>query len=244
MSLRCTAGSFRIEAVGGARGAADLRRGLAGPVATGEEAAVQRAPRDDAHAVLLARRQHRLLDAADEDRVRRLLDAEAFVAAALRGPLRLDDRLRGERRRSEVVHLALVHEIGQRRQRVVDVGTGLGPVHLVEVDASRCRAGAGCSRPRGTIHRRELPFSFGSWLIGACSFVASTTRVAATLQRLADDLLRLARRVHVGGVDEVDAGVERAVDDPDAVVVIRVAHRPEHHRAEAQRTDLDPGGSE
>jgi hypothetical protein len=28
-------------------------------------------------------------------------------------------------------------------------------------------------------------------------------------QRLADDLLRLAGRVHVGGVDEVDASVQR-----------------------------------
>ena len=35
-------------------------------------------------------------------------------------------------------------------------------------------------------------------------------------ERLADDLLRLAARVDVGGVDEVDAGVERAMDDPDA----------------------------
>ena len=50
--------------------------------------------------------------------------------------------------------------------------------------------------------------------------------------------------VHVRGVDEVDAGVERAVDDPDAVVVVRIAHGAEHHGAEAQRADLDPGGSE
>jgi hypothetical protein len=39
-------------------------------------------------------------------------------------------------------------------------------------------------------------------------------------QRLADDLLRLAARIDVGGVDEVDARVQRAVDDPDAVVVV------------------------
>ena len=33
--------------------------------------------------------------------------------------------------------------------------------------------------------------------------------VAAAFERLADDLLGLAARVDVGGVDEVDAGVER-----------------------------------
>ena len=64
--------------------------------------------------------------------------------------------------------------------------------------------------------------------------------VATTGQRLADDRLRLAARVHVGGVDEVDPGVEGAVDDRHAVVVVAVAHRPEHHRPEAQLADLDP----
>src|SRR5450755_4159501 len=36
---------------------------------------------------------------------------------------------------------------------------------------------------------------------------------------LADDLLGLTPRVHVGGVDEVDPGVQRPVDDADRVVV-------------------------
>jgi hypothetical protein len=55
------------------------------------------------------------------------------------------------------------------------------------------------------------------------------------LEDLADDLLRLAGRVDVGGVDEVDAGVQGAVDDADGVVVVGVAPGAEHHRAEAQR---------
>ena len=53
-------------------------------------------------------------------------------------------------------------------------------------------------------------------------------------QRLADDLLRLSGRVDVGGVDEVDPGLDRGVDDADRFVVIRLAPGPEHHRAEAQ----------
>ena len=39
-------------------------------------------------------------------------------------------------------------------------------------------------------------------------------------------------------------GVERPVDDPDAVVVVRVAPGAEHHRAEAERGDLDAGAAE
>jgi hypothetical protein len=68
--------------------------------------------------------------------------------------------------------------------------------------------------------------------------------VAPVLQRLADDLLGLAARVHVGGVDEVDPRVEGAVDDLDRVVVVRVAPAAEHHGAEAQRAHLHTGSSE
>src|SRR5204862_7900278 len=68
--------------------------------------------------------------------------------------------------------------------------------------------------------------------------------VAAARERLADDLLRLAGRVDVGGVDEVDAGVERRVDDADGVVVVLVAPGAEHHRAEAELRDLDAGASQ
>jgi hypothetical protein len=63
-------------------------------------------------------------------------------------------------------------------------------------------------------------------------------------ERLADDLLGLARPVHVGGVDEVDARVERAVDDLDGLLVVGVAPGAEHHRAEAELTDRYAGASE
>ena len=43
---------------------------------------------------------------------------------------------------------------------------------------------------------------------------------ATTLERLADDLLRLSAAVSIGGVDEVDAGIQGLVDDTNAVVVI------------------------
>jgi hypothetical protein len=47
-------------------------------------------------------------------------------------------------------------------------------------------------------------------------------------------ILRLACGVDVGRVDEVDPGVERAVDDANGVVVVGVAPGAEHHRAEAE----------
>jgi hypothetical protein len=45
-------------------------------------------------------------------------------------------------------------------------------------------------------------------------------------QRLAHDLLGLAEGVDVGRVDEVDAGVERRVDDADRLVVVGLPQAP------------------
>ena len=53
-------------------------------------------------------------------------------------------------------------------------------------------------------------------------------------ERFADDDLGLAVRIGVGGVDEVDACVERAVDDADRVIMVRVAPAAKHHGAETQ----------
>jgi hypothetical protein len=55
---------------------------------------------------------------------------------------------------------------------------------------------------------------------------------------LADDFLRLPARVHVGGVDEVDPAVQGSVDDADRRVMVGLAPRAEHHRAEAQRAHV------
>jgi hypothetical protein len=75
------------------------------------------------------------------------------------------------------------------------------------------------------------------------NFVARTTS-SAVLERLADDLLGRAGRVDVGRVDEVDPGIERAVEDAGGVIVVGVAPGAEHHRAEAELQDLDAGAFE
>ena len=79
------------------------RRGLGSlAVAAREPAACERAPRDHAHAVALAGREHVALDAPDEHGVGRLLAAEPLAAASLCDPLGLDDRFRRERRAAEI----------------------------------------------------------------------------------------------------------------------------------------------
>src|SRR5437899_6500667 len=68
--------------------------------------------------------------------------------------------------------------------------------------------------------------------------------VAAPGEGFADNLLRLTSRVDVCGVDEVDTGIERAVHDAHAVVVIRIAPFAEHHRPEAVLADGDAGSAQ
>jgi hypothetical protein len=58
--------------------------------------------------------------------------------------------------------------------------------------------------------------------------------VTPALERLSDDDLGFAARIHVGGVHEIDAGVQGAVDDADALVVILGAPVTEHHGAQAE----------
>jgi hypothetical protein len=66
----------------------------------------------------------------------------------------------------------------------------------------------------------------------------------AARQGLADDDLGLAAGVDVGGVYEVDPGIQRAVDDPDALVVVLGAPVAEHHGSEAQLADRDARASQ
>src|ERR1035437_6551695 len=63
-------------------------------------------------------------------------------------------------------------------------------------------------------------------------------------QGLSDDLLGLTRGVDVGGVDEVDAGIESPVNDADRLVMIGGSPGPEHHGPQAQWADFDTGTTE
>ena len=103
-----------------------VRSRLAAAVATGQPAARERAPRQDAEAVPLRRREHVALDLAGEDRVRRLLGHRSARGPPLGDPLGLDDLRGRERRRADVADLAGVHQVGERRQRLVDVGLRSG----------------------------------------------------------------------------------------------------------------------
>src|SRR4051812_14372559 len=244
VELALIAGVVHVVAGGQALRAPRLRQVLALAVVARQPAAGQRAPRDHAHAIAQAGGQHVVLDAAREQRVGRLLAYEALAAAPLGDPLGLDDLARGEGGRADVADLALAHEVGEGAERLVDVGVLFGAVDLVEVDP------VGAEPPQAVLDLLDDPAARVPELVRVVAHRAvhlcceHDVVAPAPGQRLADDLLGLAARVHVGGVDEVDPGVERGVDDADRLVVVLVAPTAEHHRAEAERTHLDAGAAE
>jgi hypothetical protein len=136
--------------------------------------------------------------------------------------------------------LPAAHQVGKHRQRLLNVGVGRGPVHLVKVDM------IGLQAAQRRLHRLRDPAARTAlliWILTHCAVNLGGKHdiVATTLQRLADNLLRLAVAVSVGGVDEVDAEIQALVDDADAGVVIGVGHAAEHHRTQAIGADLDAG---
>jgi hypothetical protein len=58
------------------------------------------------------------------------------------------------------------------------------------------------------------------------------------------DLLGFAVAVAIGRIDEIDAGIDRLVDDAGGVLVIGVAQLAEHHGAKRVGTDLDAGATQ
>ena len=130
-------------------------------------------------------------------------------------------------------------EIAQGAERLVDIGLGARAVDLVEVDP------VGLQPAQRVLDLGDDPPPRVATLVGVIAHrhvdLAGEHHVFALAagQRLADNRLGLAGGVHVGGVDEVDPGVQRAVDDPDALVVVLGAPLAEHHRTEAQLADPD-----
>src|SRR6185312_1232707 len=123
-------------------------------------------------------------------------------------------------------------------------GERVWPVNLVEIDVvgpeaaqrvlTSAKDPASCRAPvvEHLIAHRMMQFGGHDYI------------VAAPPQSFADDLLRLPIAVHVGGVDEVDPAVEAGVNDPDGVIMIRVALASEHHGPKAQPAYDDTAAAE
>ncbi len=168
-----------------------------------------------------------------------------MVPLLARDVLGLDDLGGGIGGGADVADLALGDEVGERAERLLVIGPGIPAVHLIEVDPVGLQA-----LQRG-LHLTKDPAPRVAGLIWIPPTLIAHRAVelggendvlaASPREGLADDRLGLPARVDIGGVDEVDAPIEHAVDDANTGIVIALPPGAEHHRAEAQRGDVHAG---
>ncbi len=149
-------------------------------------------------------------------------------------------------RHAEVADFAGGDELGHSTDGVFDRGVGIDAVLVVEVDvvdAEALEAGvAGLANVFGPAVDAE-EFAVGAAHVAELG--GENDAVAAVADGAADELLVASGAVHVGGVEEVDAGVEGAVDDGDGFGVVGGSVELRHaHAAEAERGDVEAVASE
>ena len=223
-----------------------LRRLASGGVFVAQHAAQQATrqwtPWDDSDAVFDTCRQHFKFDRAHQQVVVTLLADEAEESAATRSFVRSGNVPTSEVAAAYVDDLAL---LGERLHRLPDFVPRRGAIHVVhleEIDVIGLQAtqagvarGANVSGRQATVVR-----PIGHWSVQLGGKYNLVAPIAAEREPVANDFFGGANAevsaVTIGGVEEVDAQLERSIHDG-----VRVGLRglgSEVHRAEAQFADL------
>ncbi|MCW0424987.1 hypothetical protein NB713_002930 [Xanthomonas sacchari] len=202
----------------------------------GQEAAAQRRVRHEADAQLAHRLQHAVVF-----RIARPQRVLALQRGDRMHRVRAADGGRGGFGQAEEAHLALFHQPRHRPDRVLDRHVRIHPVLVVEVDVVHAEpAQAGLA---GRLHVFRTAVDAACGRVVGVELDAELGRqhdlVAAPGQRLADQHFVGVRAVHVGGVDEADAVLDRGMDDRDrgGVVAAAAVERAHAHAAEAEGGD-------
>src|SRR6185295_14267660 len=150
-----------------------------------------------------------------------------------------DGRRRGLGER-DGAHLALLDQALHRADRVLDRHGGVDTVLVVEVDDVDAQALQARLARLHDVLGLAVHALLALRVLGLAELGGDDHALAAALQRLAEQRLVVAPAVHVRGVGEIDALVERVVDDADRLVVAGVAIDARHgHEAQAEGGYLD-----
>ena len=207
-----------------------------------QQAAGQRAPDQQPEALVDRGRDDLVLGLARLQRVVDLVGDERLVVVDAGDAERLGHLPARVVRAADVADLAVPHERVERAQRLLERRLAVPLVDLVEVDPVRAEpaqavlaglddVGARQAGVVGTVAHREAHLG------------GERDAVAPALDRLADDLLRRALRVDVGGVHERHARVEAEVDLAPRGLHVELADvgelpgAAEAHGAETQHRD-------
>ncbi len=104
-----------------------------------------------------------------------------------------------------------------------DVGIGLGPMDLVEIDNVDVKAAQAVFAFLADGGGFEGGHDFALVVPGAFAFGEDVGFVGAAFESLAYDFFGVAETVDGGGIDPVEAGIESGMDGGDGIVVILIA---------------------
>jgi hypothetical protein len=219
-----------------------------------QQAACQRAPDHQAHAFAAQHRRQLALQVASGDGVVGLQRFETGQAQALRHAECLHDLPCGPVRHAHVAHVALLHQRVERAQRFLHGRGRIEAMQLVQVDVLHLQA---LQARLYAVHdvMARVAARIGPLGAGGAEHLGGHDHVLAwhleVLECLAGDDLRAAVRIDVGGVDEVDAGVERAADQRIGLGLLQRADGAPHaalaaegHGAEAEFRNEQAGAAE
>ena len=139
-------------------------------------------------------------------------------------------------------HVAGLHQVGDRADRVFDRHRRIEPRRAVDVDVID-------AEPRQAVreevlHRGGARVEAEPAAVGAAQGAELHREqglVAPAAQRAADEQLVVAHAVEVAGVEQRDAAIERGVDRRDALGLVgRAVHAGHAHAAERERENLGP----
>ena len=218
-----------------------IRRRLLAPAdLAGQEAFAQRSP-DQRADVLIERQRHQfVLRLAGLRRVVDLLADRLDHAMRLGLAERLHHLPAGVVGRAPIAYLAAGDQMMHRLERLLDGSDAIPVVQLVEVDV------IGAQPLETGLDGANQVVARGAGSVGVIAQRASALGgeddvVALAAQRLAGNFFRQPERVEIGGVDQVDAGIEGDIEqllgplDVDASGLLETVGATEGHRAQRQR---------
>src|SRR6516164_9006660 len=127
-------------------------------------------------------------------------------------PEHLDDLPSGIVRRRQVAYLALPNQRIHGFQRFFDWDSVIGSMHVVDVEVVGLQAlQAFVDRAQDRLARESLLVERVARLVE--DLTGEYDLVTSALESVAEQGLRDSSVVHVGGVEEVDSGIEASADD-------------------------------
>ena len=236
--------------VGVGAGADGFGFAIAALAGAGEHAAGEGAPGEAADLLVEAEGDHLALFFAVDEVVVVLHGDEAGEVVGLLEVEHLVELPGVHAGGAEVEGLACLHDIVEGFAGLFDGGVGVEAVDLVEVDVVDAEALEGGVDGGHDVFAREAAV-VGRVGHGVEDFCGEDEVLAAGLElaeEFAGDALAFADGVHVGGVEEVDAGFDGAADEGAGLVFFEDPLAPLFaavgHHAEAEWGDARAGGAE